>query len=213
MGLNSEHSAAIIVDVETIPTVNVEQWLDPVRPDSRLKDPVKIEASKADKLAAILEKAALEPDLCEVVAVGYQVQGQARVTLTRADCEETGLLTTLWQAIGDKRIIGYNVIAFDIPVIVRRSQLLGVPFAMPNIDRFRTPHIDLMQRLSFNGALTFRSLGFYVRRFGLSVPPDTVSGADIASLVASGDWEAVRRHCALDVQATGLLARRLGYLG
>ena len=35
---------SIILDLETIPHPEAHQWADPVKPDSRLKDPVKIEA-------------------------------------------------------------------------------------------------------------------------------------------------------------------------
>ena len=50
------------------------------------------------------------------------------------------------------------------------------------------------------------------RRFGLAVPVQQHTGADIAGLVDDGDFEAVRRHCLADVAATVALARRLGVL-
>jgi hypothetical protein len=38
-----------------------------------------------------------------------------------------------------------------------------------------------------------------------------VVGADIPKLVADGEWEAIRHHCAVDIQKTAALAARLGW--
>lgn len=50
--------------------------------------------------------------------------------------------------------------------------------------------------------LTYRSLGFYCRRFGISVP-DAVSGGEVGRLVAAGEWRQVHDHVRADVAKTG----------
>jgi len=60
--------------------------------------------------------------------------------------------------------------------------------------------------------LPYRSLSFYAKRFGLDVPADDTTGADIARLVAAGDWDGVTAHCRADVIKTRELARRIGVL-
>jgi hypothetical protein len=95
---------------------------------------------------------------------------------------------------------------------MRRSLYLGVPYPHLNIDRWRSPHIDLMARLSFNGVLKPHKLSFYAKRFALPIDPDPLTGADIGALVKAGTdvcWRAIMNHCASDVRTTYLLASRL----
>ena len=68
-----------------------------------------------------------------------------------------------------------------------------------------------MQRLAYQGMLTYRSLAFYCRRFAIDVP-DEVTGADIGALVAAGKWSQVHDHVRADVAKTTALARRIGVL-
>jgi hypothetical protein len=121
------------------------------------------------------------------------------------------MLKALFDAIGSRVVVGFNSLSFDLPVLIRRAQLLNIPYPDLNLDRYRTPHIDLLERLSFHGKLTMRSLKFYGRRFGLPVPDET-NGKDIAALVAAGDWNAVSMHCAADVELTAALVQRLGWV-
>lgn len=213
MGFNNELAGRIVIDIETCASPDAAAFLDPVRAPSTYKDPEKIKAYVKDKFAERVETAGLEPDLCEIVAVGWMCDGDDVASVyTRAEStDEWSLVEDIWEAIGTRAIVGFNVLGFDLPVLIRRSQLLGVKYPDLNLDRYRTPHVDLLEKLTFNGKLTYRSLGFYLRRFGLP-HDDTVTGADIAGLVAEGRWEAVGAHCRADVQGTAALARRLGWL-
>lgn len=213
MGYNDEEAGRIVIDIETVACPDAASFLDPVRAPANYKDEAKIAAYRTEKFTEQVSKAALEPDLCEVVAVGILLPDDPRpaVVSTRDQHSETELLALLWWAVGQRAIVGFNSLSFDLPVLIRRSQLLGVAFPTLNLDRYRTPHVDLLERLTFNGKLTYRSLGFYLRRFGIP-HDDTVKGADIAQLVAEGRWEAVGSHCRADVEGTAALARRLGWL-
>ena len=163
-----------------------------------------------------LADAGLEADLCEVVAIGFMQAeySTGAAVYTRADMSESALLTWLWEAVtmpSDRSILGFNTLSFDLPVLIRRSQLLGIAYPDLNLDRYRTPHVDLLQKLTFNGALAMRSLNFYAKRFGIPCH-DMTTGKDIAALVAANDWATVTAHCRDDVEVTGALARRLGFL-
>ena len=96
-------------------------------------------------------------------------------------------------------------------MLLRRSLYLGVKAPDLNLDRYRSPHIDLSERLSLNGKARVRSLAFYCRRFGIP-HDDTLKGEDMPALAARGDYETIRAHCLDDVSATAELARRLGVL-
>jgi hypothetical protein len=67
-----------------------------------------------------------------------------------------------------------------------------------------------MSILSMNGAKTWRSLSFYLNRFGYPKAGQDVTGKDIASLYAAGEWAAIAEHCRMDVDGTAWLAERIG---
>ncbi len=101
---------------------------------------------------------------------------------------------------------------FDLPVLLRRSLYLAVPAPSFSLNTYRPGRIvDLMQLLAYQGTLTYRSLGFYCTRFGITVP-DAVTGADVGALVAAGEWTKVHDHVRADVAKTTELARRVGVL-
>jgi len=108
--------------------------------------------------------------------------------------------------------VTFNGLNYDLPLLLRRSLYLGVPAPKLQLERFKhADAIDLMQILSMDGRLKLHGLRFYCQRFGIPVDDESV-GADIASLVAAGNWEAVAHHCTADVAATAALAVRMGVL-
>lgn len=209
--------------------------LEPILPDSRLKDPAKVAANLEDvarKIAArpaqiaasILErtkerdeKLGLDPDCCRIVALGYHVVGGADpvVELCRDEAEERSALERFWlayKAIGNTKLVTFYGRQFDLPVLMRRSLYLGIPYPTLNIDRWKSPHIDVWDVLTFHGALrTARGLQFYAKRLGLPML-DKVNGADVAKLVEAGDWESVSAHCLSDIGYTHAISNRLGLL-
>lgn len=211
MAFNNELTRRVVLDLETVGCPEAKAFLDPVSAPANYKDEKKIAEYCAEKSAEQVQRAALEPDLCEIVAIATQVEGGEIVALTREDASEIELIQQVWREIVDRTVLGFNVLGFDLPVLIRRSQLLGLRHPMLNLDRYKTPHIDLLERLSFNGKLKYRSLGFYARRFGIPTE-DTTKGADIARMVADGDWQGVNTHVRCDVATTTALAQRLGYL-
>jgi len=208
---------ALILDIETFALDDAAEYIDEPTAPANYKDQEKIAAYVADAKAKAISKCALDVDLCRIVAIGYSGIAGTGVEVCGHENQERGLLAEMWIAatkLGQyDGFCGFNILAFDLPVLIRRSQYLGVdvPRMALNLDKYRTPHIDLMERLSFNGKVKYRSLDFYCRRFGISVPDDT-SGKDIDALVRAGDWAAVEAHCRADIQKTRLLAERLGVL-
>lgn len=207
----------IVIDLETAAHPDAANWLEPVQPDSRLKDPAKKAASIAEKTAERDEKLGLDPDLCRIVALGYHVVGGADpvIDLCRDEAEEKIALGRFWQvyrAYGNTKLVTFYGRQFDLPVLMRRSFYLGVDYSPLNLDRYRSTHVDIWDALTFNGALrTARGLQFYAKRLGLPML-DKVDGADVAGLVAAGEWEAVSAHCLSDIGYTHAIAERMGLL-
>lgn len=206
----------LVFDLETVPMEGAADYLptDFKAPDN-YKDQAKIEAHIAAQRAAALDKAALDVDLLEIAALGFCWPGLIVQTIDRSQSSEAGMLAEFWDtAAAASGLVGFNILGFDLPALIRRSQYLGVkvPLAALNIDRFRTPHVDLMLKLSFDGKLTFRKLDFFCKRFAITAGSgDVITGAEIGAAVAAGEWDKVRGHVRADVEKTAALAWRLGY--
>jgi hypothetical protein len=207
---------AIILDIETIAIDGAGALSEPVSAPANYKDPVKIAAYIEEAQKAQTDKAALYPWTARVAALGWiDNDGRETVMLGQDEHYEALAIRAFWASVyhDDNRfvqpIIGYNHRAFDLPVLLARSILLGIEAPALNLDRYRTPHIDLMDRLTWHGVVQARSLKWFAKRFGLPVD-DEVGGKDIAGLVASGDWALVESHCLSDIRLTKALAERLG---
>src|SRR5688572_18560254 len=128
-------------------------WVDPVKPAANLKDPVKIAESIAERQAKQADEFGLDPDCNCVVAIGWHVVGHAepQCEVMSNELEEREHLKAFWNVYrqyGDVRLVTFNGFKFDLPVIMRRSMYLDVPYPILNLDRYRSEHIDLWQRLS-----------------------------------------------------------------
>ena len=80
-----------------------------------------------------------------------------------------------------------------------------------NLNKYRTNHIDLMQRLTYNGAIKPHKLDFYRKRFGFDVGP-TIKGSDIGQAVKDKNWDDVLAHVRADVDVTYQLALKMGVI-
>ena len=217
----------IILDIETIGHPDAAQWLEPIEPGdapANYKDPEKIAAyvaeAHAKAVAARDGKLGLDPDCCQIVALGWHVVGGDDPTclITKDEAEEAEALRQFADAYAapqgqqETRIVTFYGRAFDLPVTMRRAMWLGIKFPAFNLDRYRSPHIDLYDVLTYNGALRqAHSLAFYGKRGGWGTL-DKVDGADVATLAKAGDWDAIRDHCLSDIGLCHALANRLGLL-
>lgn len=210
MGLNNEGARRMIFDIETAPLPECADYLEPVDAPGNYKDAAKIDAYKAEKRQEQIEKAGLDLDLCQIVAIAWWQEDLTPIVLTRQQADEALMLETFWHLAQASHLVGFNCIGFDLPVLQRRSLYLGVPMPTIQVDKYRHPHVtDLLQILSYNGALKFRGLGFYCKRFGIPYD-ESFGGADVAKAVEAGQWEAISSHARNDVTATALLGNKLG---
>ena len=218
MGFNSEYSndlSPIVVDIETAGLPNAADFLEPVTPDARMKDPEKIAADIAAKTAARLEKLALDWNVGRIMAIGWWMEQREDYVVCRDEHTERVALAACWHHCKHRTIVGFNIKGFDLKYMIQRSRYLGVPHPVLDLGKYtRKGVIDLFSELTFNegtydhGAMR-RTLKAFCRRFGIPVE-DAIDGKDIGALVASEDWAAIAAHVRSDVALTVALARKLG---
>ncbi len=211
-------SRHLIVDVETVAIKDVETYLEPVSAPSNYKDSEKIKAYIIEETQRQAAKAALDIDLARIVCLGWQMGEEAGHWIIKDEIAEQTILAEFWRQFwpvyvpGHTIAVTFNGLNYDLPLLLRRSLYLGVPAPKLQLERFKhADAIDLMQILSMDGRLKLHGLRFYCQRLGIPVDDESV-GADIAGLVAAGDWAAVEKHCTADVAATHALAVRMGVL-
>lgn len=207
----------LVLDTESVPLADAADFLEPATAPANYKSPDAIADYIAKANAEQIAKAALDVDLARLVAIGVHSGEGSLVTLCRTEEEERQALIAFWIRVNDlgprPHLIGFNCLGFDLPLLLRRSLYLGVEAPRLQIGKYRHDGIDdLMLSLSFDGALRYRSLSFYKRRFKLDVPDDPHTGADIAALVKAGDWAGVKAHCLSDLETTLALAKRTGVI-
>ena len=208
----------MILDLETVAIPDAADFVEPAQAPANYKDPEKIAAYIADAERAQREKAALYPWTARVVALGWGEDREdvEHVDLCANEAQETTALTEFWRRVVDhagrvEPLATFNGRSFDLLVLMARSRMLGVRAPVLNVDRYRSPHPDVLATLTFNGAIPPRSLTWYAKRFGLDTS-DAFSGKEIAVLYEDQNWDAIRAHCASDVRLTRQLAARLGLI-
>lgn len=131
----------LVFDIETGPRADV--LCDPAawfKPDSRLKDPLKIQASIVEQA----EDGALSPITGEVLAIGYgDLDGESWAAFSQSNGEGAvigGFLATAAERINRGcRVVGFNCLDFDVPFLLFRARALGltIPSCIGNIWRGR----------------------------------------------------------------------------
>lgn len=204
----------IYLDIATAPLENAADFLDPdeVRAPANYKDPEKIAAYQAEKIAERMSRCALDLDLARIIGVGWAVEHETQIhTKLAYDMdEERGLLSVLANEISDfdppNVLVSYNGLSFDWPMLMRRAKYLGLGFPYINTDRYRSRHVDLLHLLSGGDPTRRRPLGFYARRLNLGLTK-ALTGAEEAQVPSTGLWDALKASLEHDVEAIRRLDR------
>lgn len=206
---------SIVFDIETgpLPDIVLDALMPEFEPAANLKDPDKIAADIAKKKAKFKQDAALSPLTGRVLAVGFQPDfGDPPLIL--ADDDEAVLLASVWNhfrtAGGQRRpmFVGFNVHAFDLPFLVKRSWVNGVDIP-PNIRQGRywaDWFVDLREIWQLGDRQASGSLDAICRALGLG--EKNGSGADFAKLWKE-DREQAIKYLLNDLELTAKLAARL----
>lgn len=214
--------AKVVVDIETL--AHPLDTFDSSQQEYLLK-PAPFAPDRADALlrlnlspltARVLAIAMLNPDsmrgrvLYEHPGGDRELTDGGRVELVPGS--EQDILEGFWEAVPHyPRIITFNGRAFDAPFLMLRSALLGIA-PTRNLVPYRfsaAEHCDLLDQLTLYGTTRRFSLDFYCKAFGIPSPKGNgITGLDLGSLVAEGNYRAIAEYCMEDARATAALFRR-----
>lgn len=118
---------------------------------------------------------------------------------------EKDILVWFWDAIKYyDQFITFNGRTFDCPFVMLRSAIAGV-VPTRNLVPYRyetTTHCDLLDQLSFYGAVKKFNLDFYCKAFGIKSPKsEGITGLDLGKLFNEKRFRDIARYCIGDVQA------------
>jgi len=125
---------------------------------------------------------------------------------------EKEILLNFWDAIKHyDRYITFNGRSFDNPFVMLRSAIIGVQ-PTRNLMPYRydaKEHCDLLEQLTFYGAIRKFNLDFYCKAFGIKSPKsEGITGLDLAPLYNEKKFRQIAEYCIGDVIATAELFKR-----
>lgn len=212
----------IIFDIETARDDAKVRFYKPVKVDRRLKDVGKVAADEAEKREEQLEAASLDRWALRIVALGYfdLRASVGQVLVCKDETEEADALVAFWRLAQGEVLVGHNIKAYDLPVIIARSLQLGVafPYHLLNPYLLKTSRqvVDTYEIVT-NGkgmqdskdAVISRGLTSMCQVFGGHIPEDDIDGSLVGAAVREGRWDDVKAHLTRDLERTVFLAQRL----
>lgn len=226
----------LIFDIETIG----EDFdsLDQETQDS-LTRWIKREAEDDDdynvKLKDVKEKLGFSPLTGEIVVLGvldyesdkgvvyYSAPGQDfeeydQGSFIFKQAAEEEMLKRFWEgAVKYQEFISFNGRTFDAPFIIARSAKYNIKPTKDlmsnrylNSQNFSAKHIDLLDQLTFYGAVQRRgNLHLWCRFFEIESPKGKgVSGDEVSGLYAKGEYQKIAEYNSWDLRATMELYER-----
>jgi DNA polymerase elongation subunit (family B) len=196
-------------DIETGVNESMLAFVNQPKAPANLKDPVKIQAAIEEKMAEIVSNAALDPDLGKILSIAYATNEDgpviahavgevywAEMVYDHPENEEPSviewayterdLLSGFWKVFVQCNglSVGYNLIGFDIPFIMRRSMALGVKTpCVPNLAKFRTEPITDLMPILYNWEFgKWKGLKQVAKLYGLPVETPDVDGSMVKNM-------------------------------
>ena len=204
-------NAMLCLDIETIPSIN--------------NDRIAAMAAKRDMDPVTF--ASLCPPLAQVVCVGMQntdtggtqcfVVGDmlppSEVIVLCVD--EADLLAKVNKTV-DKYdgLLTFAGRSFDVPCLFHRSKINGIePAKLFTSSAWQKPwelrpHVDLLNAMTFGGAMGKYSLEAFCIAYGVESPKAAGDGSNVAQLFAEGKTAELAEYCLGDVKATCELYKR-----
>lgn len=147
-----------------------------------------------------------------MAAAGAFGNDKIEPTVVNSIEDEVKLLEEIWWSIAQARtLVGFNILHFDLPVILVRSALLGItPSRRINLSPYRNTEVcDLMMaRWPKGGQMKLKAMA---RSLGIEIPAYDCDGSQVEHLYKT-DPDKLRAYVTSDVSVTRDVHRTLsGY--
>jgi predicted PolB exonuclease-like 3'-5' exonuclease len=189
------------IDIETTPDKGlVELFESSIKPDVRLKDPIKRKADIESKIKAGRKTMSTSQDFSEIACIGIKEIGRDSEIL---QIEE--MVSWLFSNINPSTtFITFNGKSFDIPVLIKNGIKKGLDLPYRQLSRMTSKyradnHIDLMQELDFN-TNSYKTMNHYMAVY-LGVEKETQGD----EFFATATQEELEQHCMDDLIHTEML--------
>jgi DNA polymerase elongation subunit (family B) len=177
------------------------------------KDPDKIaeriRQAEENHVTDYIKNAALDALSGQVLCIGYLLDRNEPAILSSDADGEAAMLRKWWELLDawerHTRIIGFNIKAFDLPFLIKRSwkHRVTVPYWIRNGRYWNDLIVDLREVWQLGDNRAHGSLGAISRHLGLG--EKTGNGADFANLWKTNRQAAID-YCLQDVKLTQQVA-------
>lgn len=205
-----KHRKHFVVDIETMKNEDMIPLLPEPKPDSRLKDELKIMADIQKKRQEQIDKMALNPLYSTIACIGIVgTDGTKKVLFG----DEATIIKECLSIIGGHHVITFNGKGFDFDFIYKRGAIIGaIPLWQKKqyTDRYKSVmHTDLMlewdsQNFTSLNNLSRVILGKEKVDFDVALIPEYVKTED--------GRKQLEEYCIKDCELTMELAEKLGYI-
>jgi hypothetical protein len=214
--------ARVVIDIETL-GYPLESF-DEVQQEYLLK----FSDTEEKKLEAV-QKLSLYPTTSQIITIGMLnpdtghgkvlFQSEARVDEMKDNGaihflsgSEPELLSIFWEDLSHyDQFVSFNGRGFDCPFLMLRSAMLGVQ-PTRNLMPYRYDakiHCDLLEQLTFYGALRKFNLDFYCKSFGIESPKSHgITGLALRGLFEEKRFMEIAEYNLGDLKATAELFLR-----
>jgi len=152
------------------------------------------------------------PFLGKIVCIGLMRQTKDDIfdTIALIGDEKTDILERFWGILakyGNGSYISFNGLGFDVPFIIKRSMVLGIPQTngyFVNTRRFQKyPHFDVMQIVSDWNIGNSVTLDLLCDQLGIKTPKGgDIKAKDVEQAFLDGRIDDIAAYCLRDVKAT-----------
>jgi len=209
---------SVIFDIETIANPAAIPLLPPIEVDKRLKDPVKIEAQKAEKAIKQIETMGLDKTtclICCITTLDVETDEIKSVELNPDTLDEKELIENFWEIVHPySRFITFNGNGFDIPVLTFRSMVNNVqPSVKISTKRYQIGnHVDVRALLGDWDTRAKGTLDYYSKIILGESKADNMDGSFVQSMFDVGAYDEIREYNQAECKSLKAIYQRMfGY--
>lgn len=174
--------ARMFFDLESIANLDTLQYAPQPEAPGNFKDPEKIAKAIEEKRQEQIDRAPLDPDYGEIITIGYATDPDGEVTVLSGDEKE--MLAQFWKVFAscNGHCVGYNIIGFDLPYLLRRSLANGIKVGyQPFLAKYRTEPVTDLMGILYNWGPA-KGLKQVAKIYQLPVECEEVDGSQVGSL-------------------------------